>query len=70
MKNSVHKRKVDTQNELLARIMDPGARTKKYQHHIRGATRDLRTRVAECIDFDGGIFEHLLWTATDMSFEN
>jgi len=30
MKNSVHKRKVDTQKELLARIMDAAARTKKH----------------------------------------
>jgi hypothetical protein len=30
MKSSVHKKKVDTQNELLARIMDAAARTKKH----------------------------------------
>jgi len=29
MKSIVHKRKVDTQNELLARIMDAAARSKK-----------------------------------------
>jgi len=68
MKSCVHKRKVDTQNELLARIMDAAARTKEHWVHIRRATRDLRTRGAECIEFDGGIFEHLLWTVTDLSF--
>ena len=30
MKSCVHKRKVDTQNELLARIMDAAARTKEH----------------------------------------
>jgi hypothetical protein len=69
MKNNVQRRKVDTQNELLACIMDSAARTKKQWVHIRPATRDLRTRGAECIEFDGGIFEHLLWAVTDLSFE-
>jgi hypothetical protein len=30
MKSCVHKRKVDTQNKLLARILDAAARTKKH----------------------------------------
>jgi hypothetical protein len=60
---------VDTQNELLARIMDCVTRTKKHWVHIRQATSDLRTRGADCIEFDGGIFEHLLWAVTDSSFE-
>jgi len=30
MKSCVHKRKVDTQNELFAGIMDAAARTKKH----------------------------------------
>jgi len=61
MKSCVHKRKVDTQNKLLGPIEDAAARTKKHWVHIRRATRDLRTRGAECIEFDGDIFEHLLW---------
>jgi len=35
-----------------------------------GITRDLRTGVAKSNDVDGGIFKHLLRTATNLSFKN
>ena len=29
---------------------------------------DICTGVAKCVDVGGGIFEHLLWTVTNLSF--
>ena len=56
---SLHK-KVDTRDELLARILDVAARIKKREEQLRRTTRYLRTGVAKCIEGDGGICEHLL----------
>jgi len=59
MKCEVYK-KVDTQNELLARILDVVAGIKKLEDRLRRTKRELRTRVAKCTEVDGGIFESLL----------
>ena len=32
------------------------------QDDLRRATRTIAKRVEKCIEVDGGIFEHLLWT--------
>jgi hypothetical protein len=58
--SEVYKRKVNTPDELLARILDAAACIKKREDQLRRTTRDLRTRVAKCTEVDGGIFEHLL----------
>jgi hypothetical protein len=50
MKSEVYKRK-----ELLARTLDAAARTKKREDQLRRTARDLRTRVAKCIEVGGGI---------------
>ena len=60
MKSEVYKRKVDTRDELLARVLDPAARIKKREDQLRRTTRELRTRVANCTEVDGWIFDHLL----------
>jgi len=60
MKSEVHKRKVDTQDELLACILDAAARIEKCEDQLRRTTRNLRTRVVKYIEVDGGIFEHIL----------
>jgi len=60
MKSEVYKTKVDTTDELLARILDAADRIKKREDQLRRTTRDLRTRVAKCTEVDGGICEHLL----------
>jgi hypothetical protein len=60
MKSEVYRRKVDTWDELLNRIMDATARIKERQDELRQTTRRVLTRVARCIDVDGGIFENLL----------
>jgi len=53
-------KKVDTPDELLARILDAAACIKKREDQLRRTTRDLRTRVAKCTEVDGGICEYLL----------
>jgi hypothetical protein len=60
IKSEVYKRKVDARDGLLARILDAAARRKKREDQLRRKTRDLRTRVAKCIEVDGGIFENIL----------
>ena len=59
MKSEVYKRKVDTQDELLARVLVAAARTKKREHHLRRTSRDLRTRVAKCSEAGDGTVERL-----------
>jgi hypothetical protein len=65
MKSEVYKG-----DELPARSLDAAARVKKREDQLRRATRGLRTRVAKCVQFDGGIFEHLLRTVTNLSFKH
>jgi hypothetical protein len=60
MKSEVYRRKVDTWDELLDRITDAIARIKEREDELRRATRHVLTRVAKCIDVDGGIFENVL----------
>ena len=60
MKSEVYQRKVDTREELLARILDASACIKKREDQLRRTTRDVGTRVAKCIEVDGGILEYLL----------
>jgi hypothetical protein len=57
---------MDTQDELLARILDAAARIKKREDQLRRTTRDLHTRVAKCTEVNGGIFEHLWRAVTNM----
>jgi hypothetical protein len=60
IKSEVYKRKVDTPDEPLARILDVDACIQKREYQLRRITRDLRTRVAKCSEVDGGILERLL----------
>jgi hypothetical protein len=60
-KNELYKEKVNTRDELVARIMNSAALKKhERQDHLRRATRTIAKRVKNCIEVDGGIFEHLL----------
>ena len=64
MKSELYKEKVNTRDELVARIMNNAAIIKQErQDDLRGATRTVAKRVEKKIEFDGGIFEHLLWNA-------
>jgi len=61
MKSEVYKEKVNTRDELVARIMNIAAFIKQeHQDDLKGATRTVAKRVEKCIEVDGGIFEHLL----------
>jgi len=60
MKSEVYKEKVNTRDELVARIMNSAALIKQVgQDDLRRATRTVVKRVEMCIEVDGGIFEHL-----------
>ena len=52
MKSEVYKRKVDTPNQLLARILGVAACIKKREGQLRRTTRDLCERVAVRWDFE------------------
>jgi len=59
MKSEVYKEKVNTREELVARIMNRAALIKQErQDELRRATRTVAKRVEKCIEVDGGIFEH------------
>ena len=60
------KRKVDTRDESLGRILDAAVHVKRLENQMWRKTRDLRTRVAQCVEVDGTIFEYLLRTATHL----
>ena len=61
IKSDVYKEKVNTRDELVARIMNSAALIKQErQDDIRRATRTITKRDEKCIEVFGGIFEHLL----------
>jgi len=60
MKSLICKLKVDTADELLARILDAAACIRTRDDQLRRTARDLRTRIAKCAEVDGGILAHLL----------
>jgi len=61
MKSEVYKEKVNTRDELVARIMNIAALIKQErQDDLRRATRTVAKRVEKCIQVDGGIYEQLL----------
>ena len=57
-KSEVETRKVDIRTNCWHAFLDAAARINKLYHQLRRETRDLRTRVAKCVEVDGGIFEH------------
>jgi hypothetical protein len=60
MKSEVCKEKVNTRDELVARIMNGAALIKQErQDDLRRATRTVAKRVEKCTEVDGGIFEHI-----------
>jgi len=63
VKSEVYKDKVNTRDELVARIMNSAAIIEQErQDDLRRATRTVAKRVEKCIEVDGGIFEHFLGT--------
>jgi len=60
MKREVYKERINTRDELAARIMNSAAIIKQErQDDLRRATRTVAKRVGKCVEVDGGIFEHL-----------
>jgi len=62
MKSEVYKEKVNTRDELVARIMNAALIKQESQDDLRRATTITTKRVEKCIEVNGGIFEPLLWT--------
>jgi hypothetical protein len=61
MKSEVYKEKVNTRDELVARIMNSAALIKQErQDDLRRYKPTVAKRVEKCIKVDGGIFEHLV----------
>jgi hypothetical protein len=59
-KSEVYKEKVNTRDELVARIMNSAAIIKQErQDDLRRATRTVAKRVEKCTEVDGGIFRTL-----------
>jgi len=56
MNGEFYERKVDIRDELLLRILDAAARITKSEDQLKRKTRDLRKRVAKCVEVGGGIF--------------
>jgi hypothetical protein len=50
-------RKVDKQDEFLARILGAAARIKNREDQFRRQTRDLRPGVTKCTEVDGRNFK-------------
>jgi hypothetical protein len=62
-KSKFYNGKVNTRDELVARIMNSAAIIKQErQDDLRKATRTVAKRAEKCIEVYGVIFEHLLWT--------
>jgi len=58
MNSEVYKEKVNTTDELVARIMNSAALiTQHGQDDLRRVTRTVAKRVEKCNEVDGGIFE-------------
>ena len=57
MKSDVYREKVDTRDELVARIVNSAALIKQErQDDLRRVKRTVAKRVEKCIEVDGGIF--------------
>jgi hypothetical protein len=60
MKREINKEKLNTTDELVARIMSSAALLQQErQDDLRRATRTVVKRVEKCIEVDNGLFEHL-----------
>jgi len=56
-KSEIYKEKVNTRDDLVARILNSAALLKQErQDDLRRTTRTIAKRVEKCIEVDGGIF--------------
>lgn len=56
MQREVCNRKIIKRDNFVARTVYAAARTEKREDQLRRKRRDIRTRVANCIEVDGRIF--------------
>jgi hypothetical protein len=68
MKSKMCSRKADKRNEMLDHVMDVITRIKEHQCALRRAKRHVLTRVAKCIDVDGGIVENVFYWVNCTNF--
>ena len=55
--NEVYKGKVNTRDEMVARIMNSAAHINQERHDdLKSATRTVTKRTEKCIEVDGRIF--------------
>ena len=59
MKSEVYKIWVNIPLVSFVRILEAAACRKESEEQLRRTNRELLTRVAKCIEVDGGVFEHL-----------
>jgi hypothetical protein len=57
IQNWVYIRKMDTRDELLARLVDAAARIKRRDGTLRRKIIHFHTRIAKCIEVEFAIFE-------------
>jgi hypothetical protein len=60
MKSNIYKIKVDTRYKLLAPVLDAAVHIENSEDRQRRTTRNLHTRIAKCMEVNGGIFGRLL----------
>jgi len=61
MKSEVYRVKVNTRDELVARILNSAALIQQErQDDLRRATRTVAKRVEMCVEVDDGIFEQFV----------
>jgi hypothetical protein len=63
----ISRRRVDTRDELFARILDAASKIKESEDQLRRKTRDLRTRVQSGLRLTVG-FSNIC--VTDLSYEH
>ena len=57
MKNEVYKEKLNTRDELVARIVNSAVLIKQERHgDLKRAKCTIAKKVEKCIEVDGGIF--------------
>lgn len=61
---------MDTWDELLACFLHTAACLKICECQLGRTTCSLCTWVTNCIEVNGGIFKHLLWAVTNLSFKH
>lgn len=60
MKGQVYKTRINSREELIARIMDSATQLKEHPRKLRNSTKAVHKRALKCIENEGLTFEHVL----------